>query len=541
MNKKKRKLKQSLLAVILIGLISVVVLMQAGAGAIGYYIFTETSEEQYANMANMIATAGANIIDGDRLDEYLQEGESSADYVAIQNRLRNLADSSGSQVIYVAKVDLSLLKRIYIFDVLGKDSDLDPYPIGYINDASEGFLKSYDGLRKNQHETVNNMYYNNASSGSYTTSLAPVYDSKGALVAVCGVVMPLNSLVSARSNFLRQLLIWAIFISIIVSVGWYELMRRKVVKPLRQLADEAGRFSQERTVRETPISEEIESHSEIGELAHALDEMENNLVTSVTELLYMTAEKNRIGAELNVATKIQENVLPTITESFPGRKEISLSAYMQPAKEVGGDFYDFFFIDEDHFAMVIADVSGKGVPAALFMMISKVLIKTGAMNGNYDPGAILTSVNQKLCENNEIDMFVTTWLGIIELSTGKVVASNAGHEYPVLTGESGDMELLRDKHGFVLGGMPGIKEKNYEFQMKPGDFLYVYTDGVAEAINKEQEQFGTDRLLEALNSDPYVTPERKIKLVNQALEAFVGEEEQFDDTTMLCIRYNGAE
>ena len=210
------------------------------------------------------------------------------------------------------------------------------------------------------------------------------------------------------------------------------------------------------------------------------------------EVRRVTAEKERIGTELHMANQIQESMLPSIFPAFPERSEFDIYALMDPAREVGGDFYDFFLIDKDHLCMVIADVSGKGIPAALFMMVSKIIIQSCAMLGR-DAGEILTKTNEALCSNNRMEMFVTVWIGILEISTGKLTAANAGHEYPAIkTGNK--FELLKDKHGLVIGAMPGIVYKEYEVDLKPGDKLFLYTDGVAEATRGGEELFGTMRL-----------------------------------------------
>ena len=213
---------------------------------------------------------------------------------------------------------------------------------------------------------------------------------------------------------------------------------------------------------------------------------------------------------------------------------------MDPAKEVGGDFYDFFLVDQDHLALVIADVAGKGIPAALFMMVTKLLINTSAMSG-LSPAQVLEAVNHQICVNNPEEMFVTVWLGILELSTGKLTAANAGHEYPVLWQPGQDCALYKDPHGFVIGGMDEMKYKNYSLQLTPGAKIFVYTDGVPEANNSKEGLFTTERMLEALNRDPEATPQQLLKNVRSAVDSFVGEAEQFDDLTMLCLEYRGTE
>ena len=207
---------------------------------------------------------------------------------------------------------------------------------------------------------------------------------------------------------------------------------------------------------------------------------------------------------------------------------------MTPAKEVGGDFYDFFLIDEDHLGMVIADVSGKGVPAALFMMMSKIMIDNYATSG-ISPKEVLEKTNDQICKNNEEEMFVTVWFGILTISTGHVVAANAGHEYPILKTADGDFTLFKEPHGFVVGGMEGISYKQYEFDIEHGGTLFVYTDGVAEATNTEEEQFGTDRMLTVLNQNQDSSLEDLLHNMKSAVDEFVGEAEQFDDLTMLAI------
>jgi sigma-B regulation protein RsbU (phosphoserine phosphatase) len=212
---------------------------------------------------------------------------------------------------------------------------------------------------------------------------------------------------------------------------------------------------------------------------------------------------------------------------------------MDPAREVGGDFYDFYLIDKDHLCMVIADVSGKGIPAALFMMASKIIIQSCAMLGR-SAGEILTKTNEAICSNNKMEMFVTVWLGILELSTGKLTAANAGHEYPAIkTGKK--FELLKDRHGLVIGALDGIEYHEYELNLKPGDKMFLYTDGVAEATRGGKELFGTKRMLEALNLDAEADTVTLLRSVRRAVDGFVGTDEQFDDLTMLCFEYKGPE
>ena len=267
--------------------------------------------------------------------------------------------------------------------------------------------------------------------------------------------------------------------------------------------------------------------------------LSNDINQTVTVLKgYIDAAEKRIEQELEFARTIQYSTLPA-TFIFP-RDDFELFASMDTAKEVGGDFYDFFFIDREKLALVIADVSGKGIPAALFMMRAKTAIHGMAEQG-MSPEEILYRANNTLCEGNEAEMFVTVWLGIIDMSTGIMQCANAGHEYPVLMRAVGDYEYFHDEHGFVLAGMEDMDFPQYEIVMKPGDRLFVYTDGVPEAINEQKEQYGAKRLLEVLNTTKTISMYDALPKVRESIADFVGNAEQFDDITMLGFTYRGSQ
>lgn len=250
------------------------------------------------------------------------------------------------------------------------------------------------------------------------------------------------------------------------------------------------------------------------------------------------AERAQLENELEMAAQIQVSMLPSAFPAFPECGGFDVFGHMDPARNIGGDFFDFFLIDDDHLGIVIADVSGKGIPAALFMMVSKVLIKNSALAG-MSPARTLETVNRQICENNQEEMFVTVWLGVLELSSGKLVAANAGHEYPVVKTPGGKFSLFRDKHGLVVGGMDGVVYKDYEIILSPGAKLFVYTDGIPEATDSGGRFFGIDRMLDALNGSREGRPEEILRDVHRAVDTFVGNAEQFDDMTMLCLEYKG--
>lgn len=252
----------------------------------------------------------------------------------------------------------------------------------------------------------------------------------------------------------------------------------------------------------------------------------------------LTEHSARIQTELSLAANIQMDMLPSEYPAFPDRNEIDIYGSSTPAKDVGGDFFDFFFIDDDHLCMLIADVSGKGIPAALFMMSSKLFITDHAMPGK-TPGEILTEANKAICADNKEKMFVTVWVGILEISTGKLTAANGGHEKPAITSNGKPFELLEDKHGVILGISKNRQYTEYEVMLSPGDTVFLYTDGVTEAMVSPKEQFGIDRMLAVLNRNIQASPEQIVKNVIFSITEFVNGAEQSDDITMLCLRYNG--
>ena len=341
-----------------------------------------------------------------------------------------------------------------------------------------------------------------------------------------------------RSSMARsRTIIIAGFIVLFVILSFIALMQGgKIVKPLNTMKKRISDMGEENLV--FSMEDTYRTGDEIEILADSFSRLSKKTVDYVEQVRTVTAEKERISSELQMAAAIQSSMLPHIFPSFPDRKEFDLYASMDPAKEVGGDFYDFFLIDDDHLCMVIADVSGKGVPGALFMMISKVILQNCAFLSD-SAEEILAQANSAICANNQADMFVTVWIGILEISTGKLTAANAGHEFPVLKRAGGKYELYKDHHGFVIGGMPGMKYRQYELQLHPGDRLFVYTDGVPEATDADSQLFGTDRMLSALNEKDAADPKEVVQVVHEAVDRFVKDAEQFDDMTMLCLDYNG--
>ena len=328
--------------------------------------------------------------------------------------------------------------------------------------------------------------------------------------------------------FLIRYMIATIAVTAFMGFIITRLMERATVKPINAIAKAAESYVEDRrsgnTHREHFSTLHIRTGDEVEHLNLVMAQMEKDLSVYMEDLTKVTQEKARVRTELDMASKIQKGALPDSFPAFPDRQEFELYASMEPAKEIGGDFYDFFLIDDDHLCLVIADVSGKGVPAALFMMASKIILANNAIMGK-SPSEILCDSNNAICANNKLEMFVTVWVGILEISTGILSAANAGHEYPAIKKENGGFEIFKDRHGFVLGGEEGMKYRDYEI--------------VPEANDPDGNMFGVERMIDALNEDPDASPEQVLGTVRGEISKFVKEAEQFDDMTMLCLDYKG--
>lgn len=403
----------------------------------------------------------------------------------------------------------------------------------------------------------------------------------------------INDFFNKVRRFLAVVIPVAVFWIVLTALEASILLRKHVIDQVTGLAAAAKAYTDRDKLENL---EEKESHfarlnmytgDEFEDLWRTMTEMETDIGDTMRRLVKVTTEQERMNAELSIATEIQVGTLPHTFPAFPDRQEFDIYASMVPAKEVGGDFYDYFLIDEDHLALVIADVSGKGISAALFMISAKEAIQNQTQAGELHTDEILARVNEHLCAQNKAEMFVTVWLGILEISTGRVLYANAGHEYPAIRragqyraddnsdraddnsdrtddnsdrtednsdrvnsnsireeesrSETGDKLfcLEKDVHSMPVAAMEGMRFKASEFTLSPGDTLFVYTDGVTEANNTAEELFGTERMLAALNRQPDAEPKELDKNVREALKEFGGGAPQFDDITMLCLKYFG--
>ena len=357
----------------------------------------------------------------------------------------------------------------------------------------------------------------------------------GIVVAVRSV----RSMVEAWNRFVVGISLIAggmILIGVLL-VGLY--LRTRVVKPVDRIVNETYRFAKKNEKANRDLVSDVGSITEMRVLAESIDKMEDDTLKKMDEIARMSRESEKVETELSMAAKLQLSVLPK-GEELSGRKDFTIAARMNPAREVGGDFYDFFLMDDNHLAILIADVSDKGISAAFFMSASKTLIKARAGVGG-SAAEIINYAENELSKENEAGMFVTAWLGIIDLATGEVNACNAGHNYPVIMKKDSEecYQIVKTPHGPPLCFLPGVEHVEYSFSLQPGDRIFLYTDGVTEAVNSEGERFGNDRLVRALNDDYTIGDESLILRVKAAVDLFAGTEPQFDDITMVSFTYVG--
>ena len=456
-------------------------------------------------------------------------------YSWLITRVDQIKQSYGIDYLFCVITDDTFKKQFFLF------SGADPGAIRGTNYEEVYTLGVDIEVAESQQEAMKNAVATSsylADAGDYMDYYSYLDTVAGHPVLI-GMTYSLTALNTEVGIITRNGSLAAMAFLIILSLLCLGLLAVLVLIPLKKIQVNIRNYRDNKNskeVRENLAS--VQTDNEIGELSEDIIALTEAIDKYVTENNRITAEKERISTELDMARQIQESMLPSIFPAFPERKEFDVYATMEPAREVGGDFYDFFLIDSDHLCLVIADVSGKGIPAALFMMISKIILQSCAMLGQ-SVADILTKTNEAICSNNELEMFITVWVGVLELSTGKLTAANAGHEFPAIQRKGGKFELYKDRHGFVIGGMKGMKYKDYEIQLHPGDKIFVYTDGITEAMDAEKNMFGTSRMLDALNSVNDPTPETALKTVRESIRVFVKDTEQFDDMTMLCLEYSG--
>ena len=521
--------------VLLLAVFSAVVII------IGYRGLTDALLEQYAEGAFSTAEIASRFVDADRIDEYAHSGAETEEYLAVRDRLDEICNFSGSTFVYVIAPDRTDYGHItFLFSTMNGASSYQLYDFGYVRETTnDEYREKYRALYEKgsgRELVVRDKGY--IETDPHITAMIPLKGSDGQTKAILCVQRQMYALVDARNSHTGKLIRTLVALALLAAAGQGFYIHRKLIRPVKRITDEAGRFAEENVQGAKKLTESIRDRDEIGLLAGSIDHMEEQIVGYIADMTRIAAEKERISTEMMLATRIQAAMLPSVFPPFPDRTDLDIYAVMDPAKEVGGDFYDFFFIDDDRLCLTIGDVSGKGVPAALFMMAVKILMQDLAMSG-LGPAKLLETINERVCAKNTEQMFVTIWLGILDLRDGRLTAANAGHEYPVLKRPDGGFELYRDRHSLVVGGMEGVRYREYELTLEPGAKLFLYTDGVPEATDAKGELFGNGRMLEALNGVPGAPAKQLLQSVRQAVDRFTGDAPQFDDLTMLCLEYYG--
>ena len=535
------------------------------AMAIGFFMYAQATLNQYVNMANNISGSAAAIV-STMADPASCANQIMARYHSLSEEAREKKDDAYLYNFKYIQSDENYQRILAVLAYTMRNNDVeDVYMLAYEEESQRvvyladpemrqglwcppGYWSDASKINKDvfhpEEASGTPRFYTNNQFGWMCTSGVPVKDQNGETVAFILADVSMTGFLKQMAVYLAQYASILLILTYILARFFIRNFERTLVDPIKRITQAAEDYAQDRLSGSDTVnhfnSEALNIHTgdEVENLSRVMESMEKDLNEYEADLTRITAERERILTELALATRIQADMLPHTFPAFPDRTEFDVYASMAPAKEVGGDFYDYFLIDDDRLCLAIADVSGKGVPAALFMMSTKIILSSYAMLGQ-SPAEILQKTNESICANNQEEMFVTVWVGILEISTGRLTAANAGHEYPVLKTPDGVFAQLKDKHGFVLGGMDGMTYREYEVQLEPGTKLFLYTDGVPEATSGEYELFGTERMVAALNREPDAPPRKLLSNVQHAVDDFVRDASQFDDLTMLCLEYYG--
>ncbi len=507
-----------------------------------YFAVRKILSETYDTFLTQIAYTGASYFKGDNLERYARDGLKSAEYKDTLIKLANLTENTDISFLYVIIPDMPDCKyKTYVFNVVNTKlrNKYNPYHAGYRENTSDESAARFKRLMEKGGVEIDSSIFSHL--GARTRISLALRDSSGKKVGVICVEKQLETISSILRGYVRLDLLFAPFVSLLFFLCFGAFISRKFVKPIVSITKEADGFASHDAHFSDKLKE-IHSNDEIETLARSIEKMGIDIQVYIKDLMRVTSEKERISAELSVASGIQAGMLPKNFSPYPGHPGVQLYASMMPAKEVGGDFYDFFWTGKNKLWLVMGDVSGKGVPAAMFMVIAKALIRNEATL-EYEPSEICERVNEQLCEENEQGLFVTCWLGCVNLSTGIMKFANAAHNPPVLY-DGDTYKFLEQKSGIMLAAMEGSKYVQHQIQLKEGSRLFLYTDGVTEAQNKDGALFGEPLLFGALAKTAALSAKDAINVVNAEVERFADGAEQADDITALAFgldKFNAAE
>jgi len=507
--------------------------LSSALGAIGYNTYMDSTITRYEEFAVGILRLAQRYIDPGDMAQCLETEIKSPMYDNTQIAFNTIKETTGITYLYFFKPQGDRIVYYINADTAYEVSNLkeNEYLVSLL-DEDEFPEEIQKGLLTMQYDIK--VVRNRSSYGHVMGAYCYIWNYETREnIGILAAEIHMDDINETLFAYVSIVVFGTILIMSVLTFLAILYFRRKIISPIQSLSGSAVNFVNQNSGEELkPIVSVIKTKDEIETLSESIEKMTVDMITYVKNLTTVTAEKERIGAELNVATQIQASMLP---RDFPERDEFSLFASMQPAKEVGGDFYDFFFIDDNTLAVVIADVSGKGVPAALFMVVAKTLVKTLA---GLSPKYVFETANNLLCENNDAGMFVTAFMAYLDIRNGKLTYVNAGHNLPLIK-RNGSFDWLTTAKRLFLAGMEDMNYVEEELTLEPGDELFLYTDGVTEAVNPNDDLFEEPRLLEAANNYPNLPLKEFAASIMQEIDKFADGADQADDITMLALRFKG--
>ena len=524
---KKRGLRKKIIAGFLLFEALMIIFVSFMVG----YNYYKYRMDEYESIVYKYLKSAAGFIDGDRIKGYLETGETDEYYDEVLSYL----DSTRKVTEIITFCVFVPYEDEVVYVWMSADGESSYAWLGKSEGYMENGKKTRDEtFRKDPVEKVSKYEY---EGDTILAGFFPILDSSGEPVALIDIDLSFPDTVRNIAIFIAVIVIGIIIISLIIGRLLYKYFYYILINPIDTLNNEA-RMMVENLDNDDVTMTRIKSGDELEELYNSFYQMNVDVRRYIKENISIAAEKERIGADLMLASRIQRGMLPGEDEVLQDVKGFSLYASMTPAKEVGGDFYDFYMIDDRHLVLEIADVSDKGAAAALFMAITKTLLKARAGMGG-SAKDIITYVDKMVCEKNSEGMFVTTWFAIIDLETGVADVCNAGHDYPAIMKHGQDYVIEKTVHGSPIGFIPDATHRSYELKLEPGDRIFLYTDGVNESKRSDGTRFEFDRLLEVLNANKEISDKELVTVVRDAVNRFAGDEPQFDDMTMLSFTFEG--
>ena len=512
---------------------ALMLLMAIIVTVISYSSLRATYLRLYNEKAQDLVRMLASEVDGDRIAGYVDTGEKDEYYAWLENEFSRVkSEFTGIQYLYLFQPH----DDHFIYVVEGFKPGDDPDVASFLGDVYQYSETDYKYLVPDiqaGRASTGLIQGTDVGYGQTISAWAPVLDAQGrvaGMVEADCILSNLNSVVRGYAMRIIGVMLACILVVLFLAL---QILRGNITEPLKKLTGmvdsyEHGVFSEAR----------FRYDDEIQSLASSFADMTRRIDAYTDEIARATADQERIRAEFNVAQQIQTDILPNKFPAFPDRKEFDIVAAIESCQEIGGEFYDFFLVDNDHLAMVVGDTSDTGVPAALFMVILQTLIKNRTMQG-FSPAEVLQNVNEQLLEGNRSGMFATVWFAVLELSSGKGIATNAGNEHPILRRAGKKFELVEYQHSPPVGAKAGTRIRDHGFQLEPGDTVFIFTHGLKELCSEKDEIFGTEHILEALNRDPEASPSVLLQTMKASVERFSGDAPRIDGMTMLSLKYYG--